>query len=224
MGKNILVAGATGRTGRIIVRNLLRMGITPHVLVRDIGAAQKILGELVTYHRSDIRDLESLVPHFAGINTVISAIGTQTPVGKNCPKNVDYLGVVNLVKAAQTNRVERFVLISSIAVTHSEHPLNSFGNVLDWKLKGEETLRESGLRYTIIRPGGLVDKRNGKCGLIFDQGDRIMGTISRFAVAETCLNALQYPQFECTTFEVIESEKHGQPDWAELFQSLKQNC
>jgi len=51
-----------------------------------------------------------------------------------------------------------------------------------------------------------------------------MGTISRFAVAETCLNALQYHQSECTTFEVIETEKHGPPEWAELFQSFKQNC
>lgn len=224
MDKNILVAGATGRTGRIIVSILLRMGIVPHVLVRDIPTAQKILGDSVTYHEGDVRAMEKLETQLKGIDTVISAIGTRTPVGKNCPKNVDYQGIANLVKAAQSNGVIRFILISSIAVTHPEHPLNCFGKVLDWKLKSEKVLRESGLNYTIIRPGGLLDIENRQRTLIFDQGDRLTGTVSRSAVAETCWNALQFPESECTTFEVIESEKHGAPEWAELFRSLKQNC
>jgi uncharacterized protein YbjT (DUF2867 family) len=224
MAQEVLVAGATGGTGRIIVGNLIQMGITPHVLVRDIPAAQKILSEPVTYHEGDVRNYEPLVPHFAGIDIVISAIGTRTPVGKNAPKNVDYQGVANLVKAAQFNAVSRFILISSIAVTHPDHPLNSFGKVLDWKLKGEEVLRQSGLKYTIVRSGGLLDTNHSQRVLIFDQGDRIMGMISRADLAETVLNTLQYSNSECTTFEVIQSEQLGQPDWADLFHSLKPAC
>ena len=224
MEQNVLVAGATGQTGRIIVRKLIEMGMVPHVLVRDIPVAQKLLGDSIIYHKGDVRELALLVSHTAGMDTIISAIGTRTPVGKNCPKNVDYQGVANLVQAAQINGVPRFILISSIAVTHPEHPLNCFGKVLEWKFKGEETLRQSSLKYTIIRPGGLVDTKDDQRNLIFDQGDHLMGTISRSSVAEICLNALQYPQSECTTFEAIETEQHGQPDWAELFLSLDQTC
>ena len=224
MVENILIAGATGQTGRIIVKKLILLGIIPHVLVRNIQGAQKILGDSVIYHQGDVRELDLLVHHLAGMDAVISAIGTRTPVGKNCPKNIDYQGVANLVRAATMNNVPRFILISSIAVTQPEHPLNCFGKVLDWKFKGEEFLRQSGLKYTIVRPGGLVNTDERQRILIFDQGDRLMGTVSRFAVAETCLNALQYPQSECTTFEVIETEQNGQPDWAELFLSLQQAC
>jgi uncharacterized protein YbjT (DUF2867 family) len=224
MHDQFFVAGATGQTGQIFVRILLKMGIIPHVLVRNIPSAQIILGDSVIYHEGDVRVMEKLEPHLKGINTVISAIGSRTPVGKNCPKNVDYQGVVNLVKSAQIHSVTRFILISSIAVTNPEHPLNFFGKVLDWKFKSEEVLRESGLKYTIIRPGGLLETNNHQRTLAFGQGDKLMGMISRSALAETCWQALQYPQSECATFEVIETEIHGDTDWSTLFNSLKHNC
>jgi len=59
-----------------------------------------------------------------------------------------------------TNRagVERFVQISSMGVTNPYHYLDkNLDNVLRWKLRGDEVLRASGLRYTIVRPGGLTD-------------------------------------------------------------------
>lgn len=224
MNNKILVAGATGRTGRIIIRKLIRRGYVPHALVRDVNAAQALLGDEIIYHQGDVREPDTLFKAMRGVDAVISAIGTQIPVGKNCPKRVDYEGIVNLVDAACHHRVERFILISSIAVTQPEHPLNCFGNVLTWKLEGEDHLRESGLDYVIIRPGGLKDTSGGLRKLVFDQGDRIMGSISRADVAEICLNALQYPQPLCTTFEVIESDRKGEPDWKNLFTSLSSGC
>jgi uncharacterized protein YbjT (DUF2867 family) len=224
MIKNILVVGATGRTGQIIVSKLIQQGFETHVLVRDIPAAQLLLGSGLTYHLGDVRNFDSVLTAMTNMDAVISAVGTQTPVGKNCPKRVDYEGVANLVKAACMQEIKRFILISSIAVTRPSHPMNCFGRILDWKRKGEETLRESGLDHAIIRPGGLKDTPGGIKDLIFDQGDTISGTISRADVAETCLNALQYPQRLCTTFEVIEADHKASLDWSVLFSSLLQDC
>jgi len=216
----ILVAGATGRTGQIIIRKLIQKGYQPHALVRDLPAAKKILGENVICHQGDVREMTSLQQAMQGIDAVISAVGSQTPVGKNCPKRVDFRGVANLVKAAEFNQVKRFILISSIAVTHPEHPLNCFGKILDWKRKGEETLQNSPLDYAIIRPGGLLDSPGGMRDLIVDQGDQIVGTISRETVAETCLVALQYPRPLRVCFEIIETEQKGTPHWNTLFGAL----
>lgn len=222
MESKILVAGATGRTGRIIVEKLIQQAQDPHVLVRDITTAKMLFNGSVTYHAGDVREPDTLRPCMAGVQVVISAIGSNTPVGKNCPKRVDYEGVVNLVAAAETQGAAHFILISSIAVTQPEHPLNRFGRILDWKLKSEQALRESRLRYTIIRPGGLTDVRASERKLQFDQGDRVMGTISRANVADTCLKAINLPQSRCVTFEVIEDDQlEGQPDWIKLFGSLK---
>jgi len=55
------------------------------------------------------------------------------------------------------------VVVSSLAVTRPWFPiaiiLNSLiSTVLAYKLESERYIRESGLEYTIIRPGGLIDR------------------------------------------------------------------
>lgn len=220
MDKYYLVAGATGKTGRIIVQMLLDRGVKPRVLVRDQDSAQNLFGDQVDVYVGDVRDPESLLPAVKGVDTLISAIGTRTPVGKNCPKRVDYEGTTNLIQAAKESGVRRFILVSSISVTHANHPMNCFGRILDWKLKGEDALRESGLSYAIIRPGGLVDSEDGEKLLIFDQGDKILGTISRTALAETCLCAADYPQNIHITFEVVQSEEYGVQGCGDIFTEL----
>ena len=224
MTQNILVAGATGRTGRFIIQKLIQQGYATHALVRDLADAKKLLlGSDLTFHQGDVRNLESVMGAMSGIDAVTSVIGARTPVGKNCPKNVDYQGVVNLVHAAVEHNVHRFILVSSIAVTHPEHPLNCFGKVLDWKRKAEKVLQVSPLEYAIIRPGGLIDIPGEQRTLIFDQGDHLMGTISRDSVAETCLQALRLSSPLQITFEVIEKDHKGQPNWEQLFQSLSRD-
>ena len=220
MSKEILVAGATGRTGKIIIKKLLQKGIKPHVLVRDYPSALDLWQDSVTYHLGDVRDIQTLLPAMSGVTALISAIGAQSPVGKNCPKRVEYEGVANLVQAAITQGVKRFILISSVAVTHPEHPMNHFGKILEWKYQGEEILRQSGLEYVIIRPGGLMNTPGGERQLRFGQGDQFLGMISRSDLAEICLQALQYPYPINITFEVVEAERKEKAGWRPKFASL----
>lgn len=221
MSENILIAGAAGRTGSLIVNRLLQHGVQPHVLIRDLASAKKLFGDAVIYHQGDIRQIASLIEPMQSIQTVIAAVGASSPVGKNCPYRVDYKGVENLVKTAEDQGVKRFILISSIAVTHPNHPLNCFGKVLDWKFKGEEVLRRRSMTYAIIRPGGLLAVPGGKHNLVFDQGDQIMGTISREDVAEICIQAAFYPGQLQHTFEVIEGDqKREEIHWNTLLASL----
>ncbi|MDF1520415.1 MAG: SDR family oxidoreductase [Brevefilum sp.] len=220
MNENILIVGATGKTGRIIVQKMLDRGDQPRVFVRDQALAENLFGGNVQAIIGDVRQNESLLPAMDGIDTVISAIGSRTPVGKNCPKRVDYQGVENMVQAAVDAGVRRFILISSIAVTKPGHPMNCFGKVLEYKLKGEDILRNSGMDYLVIRPGGLKDTAGGKKSLILDQGDHIMGTISRSDVAALCLFALDYPGELRLTFEAVESDDEGPQNLADYFSSL----
>lgn len=218
--KNILIAGGTGRTGRIIVTKLRANGLQPHLLIRDSAKAEALFGAGVNLLQVDISDPEALLEPMRGMDAVISAMGTRTPVGRNCPKRVDYQGVANLVRAAQMTQVKRFILISSIAVTHPEHPLNRFGRVLDWKFNSEEVLRQSGLAYVIVRPGGLMDTPGGRQSLLIGQGDQIKGTLSRTDLAEICLQALKDPFPTHVTFEVIETKKIGERNWPGMFAAL----
>ncbi|MEW5313772.1 MAG: hypothetical protein WDW38_005311 [Sanguina aurantia] len=74
--------------------------------------------------------------------------------------------------------------------------------VIDFKRRGEENLRLSGLGYSVIRPGTLVEEPGGYKALVFDQGDRVSEGISAADVADICLRALHEPSARNKTFDV----------------------
>jgi len=218
----VLVAGATGRTGRLVVRMLLESGFGVRAFVRDVERARQLLGPGIDCVRGDVREVSSLQPALQGVRYVFSAIGAG-PGGKagNGPEMVDYQGVKNLSDASAAAKVDHFILISSMGVTHEDHYLNkAFDNVLKWKFKGEQVLRSSGVPYTIVRPGGLTDEEGGKREILFKQGDRGGGLISRADVARVCVAALTVPAARNKTFEVINGSSPPVKDWQTLFGSL----
>ena len=75
-------------------------------------------------------------------------------------------------------------------------------NLLGSKRRGEAVLRNSGLGYTVVRPGPLVEEAGGYKALVFDQGNRISQAISCADVADVCLKALHNPEARNKTFEV----------------------
>lgn len=70
--------------------------------------------------------------------------------------------------------VKHFVFVSSMGGTQPENFLNTIGrradgsggDILLWKRKAERYLMESGLDYTIVHPGGLVDEPDSKRELL----------------------------------------------------------
>lgn len=137
------------------------------------------------------------------------------------------------IKAYGGTALPQFILVSSAGVTRPGRPginldeeppavkLNDqLGGILTWKLKGEDSLRESGIPYTIIRPCALTEDAGGK-ELIFEQGDNIRGKISREDVAELCVQALKLGKASNVTFEVKQGENTVNIDWQSLFSNLQ---
>ncbi|MGB7379327.1 MAG: CIA30 family protein [Rivularia sp. (in: cyanobacteria)] len=143
---------------------------------------------------------------------------------------------VETIKAYGGRNLPQFVLVSSAGVTRPGRPginleeeppavkLNDqLGGILTWKLKGEDSLRQSGITYTIIRPCALTEEPGGK-ELIFEQGDNIRGKISREDIAKLCVQSLQQPLACNVTFEVKEGENNANYiDWEKLFKQLTVN-
>ncbi len=222
--KKVLVAGATGQTGQLVVSELLASGYEVRALVRDSSKARKVLGDKVELVQGNVKDPATLATAFAGTDAVISAIGARGAKGPDRPEAIDYEGVKNLVDAAAAARLQQFVLVSSRSVTQPDNPLNKlFGNVLIWKLKGEDALRASGVPYTVVRPGGLTNGPGGDKELVFEQGDtvRAQTTITRADLARICVQALKHAEARNRTFEV--SARAGTPvtDWHAKFASLR---
>jgi uncharacterized protein YbjT (DUF2867 family) len=215
-----LVAGGTGRTGRYVVEGLIAEGrFAVRVLARDADKARELFGDRVDVAVGDVKEPGTLPAAFAGVTHVVSAIGTGGDFfGDNRAEFVDYAGNRNLAEAAAAAGVQHFVLVSSIGVTHPDHPLNArLNNILDWKLKGENALRASGVPYTIVRPGGLRDEPGGRFGLKVAQGDAVGGPeeyIPRADVAAVCVRALGNPDAFAKTFEVLSDPGASEIDWS----------
>ncbi|MFM7427872.1 MAG: SDR family oxidoreductase [Elainella sp.] len=156
---------------------------------------------------------------------------------RNGPQQVDAEGVKALVAAAPRS-LNRFVFVSSCGVQRkTQFPysvLNAYG-VLDAKQQGEQAIISSGLPYTIIRPGRLIDgpftsydlntllkaSTDGKQGVVLGTGDTLNGQTSRIDVAAACVECLSAPSAVNKTFELInQGSRPVDLDWAALFAGL----
>lgn len=217
---DILVVGATGRTGRLVVAQLQAQNRGVKAFVRDTESAREKLGDDVELVVGDVRDIDSIREALDGVDSVISSIG-RTKAPGNGPEEVDYGGVKNLAEASTEAGIEHVVLVSSKGVTDPDHFLNKmFDNLLTWKLKGENALRDSGVAYTIVRPGGLVDTPGGEKEIIFEQGDEGAGSIARADVAAVCIAALDTPEARNKTVAVVSGEGPQANDWSAMFGAL----
>jgi len=68
----VLVAGATGGTGRALVRDLSAQGYSVRALVRDEDKARVVLGDDIDYALGDVREIDTLLVAVDGVSFVIS--------------------------------------------------------------------------------------------------------------------------------------------------------
>ncbi|KAH0461502.1 hypothetical protein IEQ34_009077 [Dendrobium chrysotoxum] len=107
--------------------------------------------------------------------------------------------ILEYIKALPTGRETDFILVSC---TGSGIESSRRDQVLKAKKAGEDSLRRSGLGYTIIRPGPLQEEPGGQRALIFDQGNRISQGISCADVADICVKALHDSTARNKSFDV----------------------
>lgn len=141
------------------------------------------------------------------------------------PEQVDWIGQRQQIDLAKEFNYDRVVLVSSMGVTKADHPLNRIGNgkILFWKHMSEEYLQNSGLEYTIIHPGGLIDKPGGQRELMVGKNDSLLEsehrTIPRADVAEVVLQSLLLDEAINKDFDIV-SLPEGQGTLTKDFEGL----
>ncbi len=202
--KLVLVGGATGRTGSIIVQHLVEHGYRVRGMTRNRERAIEMFGSDIEWAEADVRDIPSLDRAFDRIDYFISAVGTESRGGDNGPEQVSYLGTKNLVDVAKANGVVYYGLISSGGVVKAKEYIDrGLNDGQTWRFKGEEYLRASGLSYTIVRPGGMRDFPGGENGILLLQKDEIAsGVITRSDVAAVMVECLANPNAIGKTFAI----------------------
>eukprot|EP00242_Pyramimonas_sp_CCMP2087_P004722 CAMPEP_0198211714 /NCGR_PEP_ID=MMETSP1445-20131203/25245_1 /TAXON_ID=36898 /ORGANISM="Pyramimonas sp., Strain CCMP2087" /LENGTH=328 /DNA_ID=CAMNT_0043886037 /DNA_START=87 /DNA_END=1073 /DNA_ORIENTATION=+ len=215
--KTVMVVGATGATGQFIYKELLgRPGVRVIAGVRSLEKAEKmgITGAVKVDVTSSPATIASAL---VGVDAVVCATGfiPGNPFKfSQAAHAIDNVGTVNLVDAAVSAGVTKFVLISSIltngrVIGQEKSPgfviTNAFGGVLDEKLVAEQHLRASGMDYTIVRPGGLKGEP-AKTPLVVSGEDTLFsGEISRELVGAAAAEAVFAPGAKNKVVELMES-------------------
>lgn len=201
---SFVVVGGAGRTGRRVVGRLRDSG--HRVVVASRGSA----GEGAV--RLDLTAPDPTV--FAGADGVV--ISVEPPKDADGAEAAMHDGVAVIAAVAAREDIP-VVLVSQIYATRpAEHP--EMAARIEARVRGEQSLRDSGAQYTIVRPSWLHDLAAD--GVRIEQGDTGEGRISRDAVAAAVVAALFDPSASGKTFELYDDPESPEPEWPTVFAAL----
>lgn len=245
----VFVSGAGGQTGQAVFRKMLARpaDFTPRGVVRTEESKAALVEAGVPADSvvvCDVTDAAAVQSAMAGCEAVVIASSAKpAPTGETGeggrpvfgfpngqPELVDWIGQKNQIDAAKAcGAGTRVVICSSMGGTDPNHMLNGIGraadgtggNILQWKRKAEVYLAESGLPWTVVHPGGLVNEAGGVRALCLGVDDSVPGTenrnVPREDVAEVLLQSLVEPALQNRAFDLVSKpEGEGAPpsDWA----------
>ncbi|WP_179006338.1 SDR family oxidoreductase [Winogradskyella forsetii] len=197
--ENILVAGANGTTGKQIVK-LLKASqyFNPIAMVREREQMEQFSNQKIDVVCADLT--EDLTHAIEGVDKVIFAAGSG---GKNVVE-VDQEGAKRLIAVSKMANVKKFVMLSSMGADNPE-AVEDLQDYLEAKQNADEHLKNSGLNYTIVRPGTL-NNSEGKGKIELKEKFNKQGEISRADVAQTLVRALHDDAPKNSTFEILEGD------------------
>ena len=147
----ILVAGGTGRLGRLVVELLRQRELDVRVLTRNVESAAPLRTLGVEVVHGDIRREDDVVAAVDGVDTVLSAVHGFAGPGRVSPVSVDRNGNRTLVEAAE--HVGASVVMMSVVGAEPDSPLELFR----MKAAAERHLRTASSSWTLVRSAAFAE-------------------------------------------------------------------
>ncbi|MDJ0534829.1 MAG: SDR family oxidoreductase [Xenococcaceae cyanobacterium MO_207.B15] len=195
----------------------LKKNIPVRALVRYLEKAREVLPSEAELVLGDVLDKDSITSAITDCNILVCATGATASFDFTAPYQIDYQGTKNLVDVAKAQNIDHFVIVSFLCVSQFFHPLNLFWLILYWKKQAEQYLQESGLTYTIVRPGGLKNENNTD-NIVMSSADTLLeGSIPRQKVAQVCVEALVNQEAKNKIVEIIANPDATELPWNKLF-------
>ena len=154
---NIFVAGGHGKIGLRLLRLAAQRGDQARGLIREPGQSADLEAVGAEPVVADWEAGDDITPLVAGADAVVFAAGAGPGSGPERKRTVDYGGAVKLIEAAKADGVSRCVIVSSMGADDPSSAPEQMRPYQEAKAAADETLRESGLDFTIVRPGMLTD-------------------------------------------------------------------
>ncbi|UOR10332.1 SDR family oxidoreductase [Halobacillus amylolyticus] len=200
----VLVIGANGQVGKYVIDKLNDSGHEPVAMVRDTDQVPQFEDKGI---RSVIGDLEKdFESAFYNIEAVIFAAGSGPHTGADKTILIDQEGAIRAIERAKHFGIKRFVMLSSMAADRPESGAEAMKHYLYAKHRADEYLKQSGLDYTIVRPGRLTnDRGNGKIKI--QEHINSYGEIPREDVAETLSFLISGAKAENKAYDLLSGDQ-----------------
>jgi uncharacterized protein YbjT (DUF2867 family) len=201
---DVVVAGGHGKVGLRLLRLLAERGQRARGLIRNPDHARDLHELGAEPVLCDIEALDDISHCCEGADAVVFAAGAGPGSSVERKRTVDYGGAVKLIEAAKTNGIDRYVIVSAIGVDRPDEWSEPMRPYYEAKRDADARVLESGLSYTIVRPGGLTD--DAGTGLVRLGTDLERGEVPREDVAAVLLAVLETPSTVGKTFELVSGD------------------
>ncbi|HYQ65302.1 NAD(P)H-binding protein [Actinophytocola sp.] len=196
----VTVLGSSGRTGRHIVRLLVRQGHAVRAGVRNGRRRDAVAGLGAEPVIADLCvDPDELVEVFTGSEVVINAAGAADP-DPAAVALIDRDGAMAGVRAAERAAVRRYVQLSAQFADAPDQGDRLVRSILYAKQVSDNVLRRSSLVWTVVRAGTLTDEP--PTGRVAVAGHLGAGRVSRQDVAAVITACLKEPRTENRGFDL----------------------
>jgi uncharacterized protein YbjT (DUF2867 family) len=196
---DVVVAGGHGQIAMRLLRLLADRGHRARGLVRNpdhVSDLAELGAEGVV---CDMESLDDLSGCCTGADAVVFAAGAGPGSGPKRKQTVDLGAAVKLMETG----VRRYVMVSAISAGRPGDWSEPMRPYYEAKSEADRRLEESGLDYTIVRPGGLTeDPGTGSVTV----GTNLSGDIPRDDVAAVLLAVLETPTTIGKTFELVSGD------------------
>lgn len=222
---NILVAviGATGHTGKQIVKKLTEQNIPVRVLSRNVSKAKKMFGNTVEIIEGDLIEVNDLKSLVNAVTHLLAAHGADHEPGERAYELIDFGGMKKALKSIPKGQKTHIIYMSSIYVERKNPPFVFPRRALYWKRKTEQLIQASNHPYTIVRPCWLTNLRGSEQRIKAEQGDKGDGKIAREDVAEVMVQAIRFESAKGKVFEVYNVPGAPVKNWNHFFSELEQD-
>ena len=206
----ILIAGASKGVGFELAKYLREKGVDVVGMLRSDDAKARLEGIGATVVKADALDGDTVRTAFSGAGS-IDAVACTVGGKPGDAELADYPGAKNCIDAAKAAGIERFLLVSSIGAGETRQflpppLLERLGPTIDEKDKAEAYLRESGFKFTVVRPGGLESDSATGNGILTETPS-VLGGIDRADVAQLLARCLHFGTAIGRTFTAVDSGK-----------------
>jgi uncharacterized protein YbjT (DUF2867 family) len=201
---DVVIAGGHGKIALLLERLLADEGHTARGLIRNPAHADDLRAAGAEPVVADLEelDVDALAEVVGRPDAIVFAAGAGPGSGPQRKWTVDYAGAVKLMEVARRVGTDRYVIVSSVGADPEAEDDGGFGTYLRAKGQADKKLMESGLAYTIVRPGRLTDDP-GRGAVVIGAG---RGEIPRADVAAVLAEVLDTPGTIGLDFDVNSGE------------------